>query len=674
MLNLTNWFIFLLTNGFALYSSWCLSNRALAYQQAPEYADRSDSIQDIIFYQNVIAAGVIYLVHITVVVLGLGVVLRSLNAYTVPLTSLLVSSVVVYFFKPYRSSFLKQLQYVLKNWFAHKDVFLHLVVVLFLLQAIVLLAKVIYLPPHIWDVFTYHLTPAVEWYQQGMIPGKIETPVMRMNVQPLGMTVLSYWFFIFFRDDFLVELPQLLWTLLLVPTSYVMMRQSGVDTGWSLKFAIVIFFIPIVLMQSITVKDHLGLNISLLIAMVFLSNFIRHREDNNILLAALAFGLALGYKQSAPVFPGIVFIFFIYYLFVYQKDILFIRAEQLKLLKVSGLSLLAMLLIGGYWYIRNIAYYGSVQGGVIQRIAATADNISMGTMLSHNGSISGLFGTGKFIANIKQFFPKVFEYHSMYSADLPGMSGFGVQFVTFGLIAVIVAVAALFIRRHRVRYCHFFVYAGLVLFIFYFTFYYSGANYRLFSFFPMIMIAYAAILLHWGGVFGNKISRTVINLIISFSILLNCFLILPPQQTNPLEFREFISLDPEYRTSSRYTRWFGFHRPNMYKLINMLPPAESIAYMVPETVTIRGHDSEDSWTYPYFDRGWKRRLIYLDQLKYFECKDNHLCRPKPGLRNELETRGISLVTVCESNHCNEIQDPDFIRLAPGLYYFIGMAT
>ncbi len=748
MNSLIQWTLFLVVNGLAIYSAFSVSGyflkRSLSSPSLPALS------------LGIAASGIIYFAHITLVVLFLGVVLKILNFYSIIVTSVLISVTLFFLSRSYRQPFLIPLTQSIRRIARSRDYFLYGIILLFIVQVVVLIAKVIVLPPHIWDVFAYHLTPAVEWYQQGLIPAVIDSPVKRINGQALGMTVLNFWYFIFFRDDFLVELPMLLWALLLVPVSFASMRLSDVSEAWSQKFAILIFFIPIVLMQAITSKDHLGLNVGFFAALLFISVFFKSRDYKLLLLAAMAFGLVLGYKLSAPFYPVVTSVIFLVFIYMDHRQLLLDSVERLALIKTVAISMLIMIMIGGFWYIRNILIYGSLLGALsfrgtsasgadlpgmagfepqftviglllllavivyffikkyrsrhtnfmghgqllpdrVKRLALKKtvfisvliiimiggfwyirNILKFGSLLGANATkqqahITDWVSYQSLMKNLNDVIPRIFDYQAFYGADLPLMSGFGPQFAAFGLPALLALVVCLFIRKYRTRSFNLYTYSAVVLLLVYFTFYYSTNNYRLFSFIPMILIAYAAVVMHWSGFYKNVLSVGIVNIIIFISIVWNFLNLLPPQYTNPLAFKEFITLEAPYRTSANYTNWFSVHRPSMYKILGDFSASEPIAYVAHEGTTIKNQMRDDTWTYLYYDRHWERKLSYVNEREYLECDKRYQCKVKPELKSLLTKKGISLLSVCESNVCLEINDPDFLKLTPGLYYFGGKA-
>lgn len=651
MISISSWLLFFLVNGFAIYSSWCLSGRLL----------RGESL----LAPKLVATGVVWFAHITVVVLLLGVLVKALNVYSVAIASLVLSAALLGFSWRSRPVFAQPARQALAEIFAPRDYLLFLIVAMFVLQVLVMLAKVVLLPPHVWDVFYYHLTPAVEWYQQGHIPSSIDTPARHMNNVPLGMTVLSYWFFIFLRHDALVELPMFLWALMLVPLSYAILRKSDVGPAWSLKFAVVIFFVPIVLMQGVTSKDHLGLNIAFLAGLFFLAGFLQDRRPGQLIVAALAFGLMLGYKQAAPGFIGVAAVLFFVLLYLNQREVLLDRAQRTTFLKVGAGSAVLMLAVGGYWYVKKILTSGRLGALPPPRPASGG----AGEAVAHSR-----FGLDSLFTNLGEFFPRILDYQSAYGADLPGISGFGPQFAAFGLLALVAAFIALFHRSEYRRPFFLIMASTVILFVLFLVSRYSNNpnSYRILSFLPMAMIAYGAILLHRNGLLASRGGGIVVNLLIGGSIIWNLYFILPPAYTNPALVREYVSMDDDYRTTGTYTRWFIVHRPSLYRLLAVMPPGEKVGIVSPplfDEVFRKGQ--QETWSYPYYDRNWRRELVYFDEEGSLQCSKQLRCAASPELKQRLASTGVRLVSTCPTNRCVKMTDPDFFELTPGLYFFRG---
>ncbi len=655
--DILNWFVFIAINYTVLYSSICLAG----------YLNKQNNNSTLVL----ITAILVYFSQLTVSILFLGVVVSFLNAYSLLVFNAIVSGLLVYLFNQYRTPAWQTLCGFTKDILSQRDTTLYMMLFFLVLQVVILLIKISVLPPHIWDVFTYHLPPAVEWFQRGEIPFAMDTGVQRINSQALGLTLLNYWFFIFFEDDFLMGLPQFLWAMLLLPLTYNIMRQAGVSTTWAVKFSFLIFFIPIILMQSITSKDQIALNVGFVAALLFIFNYLKTRDNRQLVIAATAFGLVLGYKLVAPVYIAVTLVVATCLFYANHRDLLLDKVARLRLLKTVLVSMVVTVAIGGYWILRNMALYGRPLGLMSAHTPLETGSAGKHMQSLDYLSIGSLFGLDKFLKNIENFIPRIFDYQAMYGADLLNMSGFGPQFVTFGLIGLVTAVATIFIKKYRTDPINVFTYSGILLLLVYFTFYGSTNNYRLFIFFPIIFIFYAAILIYKADLLGNKLYATAINVSMLVIIVWNILNILPPQYTDNRLLKEYISLKAEYRTSANYTRWFGIYHPSFYRLLKFIPPSEPIAYISRYLPNFQGDVADDTWIYLYYDRNWKRKVTYFEQDKYLACNENHACTARGELKRDLLKQGISLVSVCRSNRCLNLTDPDFKELAPGFYYFNG---
>lgn len=534
----------------------------------------------------------------------------------------------------------------------------------------VLLFKVVWFPPHIWDVFVYHLPPAVEWYQQGFIPPVLETDVNRINGAPLGMTVLAYWFFIFFRDDMLVEMPMLLWALMLVPVSIAVLRQSGVSRPWAVKFAVLIFFLPIVIMQASTVKDHLGLNVGFIAGLLFLAEFLKDRNYRLLIPAAAALGLALGYKIAAPVHIVVALSVFLVLFWARYRSTVFETPHRQALLKTLGMSAIIVVAISGYWYLRNLLVYGRLHGAYGTTLSEVGEHVA-----SDAGAVDRVLGmlahSGFLLPNLRQFIPRVFDFQNSYGADLVGISGFGPQFAAFGLLALVAAVAAVFVRRMRQQPIFLLSSVAVCLFIVFMFVNWNVNNYRILSFFPMLLIAYAGVQAYSSGMLEAVSARLITNIVILLSITWTFLALLAPQYTNLLTLREYASLANEARTSANYTSWFVRPRPSFYRFMDEVPVTEPIAYIADRDSHSEGEVGADIWQYLYMDRNWQRRTYSLHRPVYFDCEENGQCKATEKLKTFLRSHQVSLLSSCKTNRCLDIRDDALVEIVPGLYYFLG---
>jgi len=268
----------------------------------------------------------------------------------------------------------------------------------------------------------------------------------------------------------LVELPQFLWALLLVPVTYTILRQTGLERGWSFKFAAAVFFVPAVASEAGTTQDHLGLNIAFCAALLFLANFLRTWRHGHLLMAAVAFGLLFGYKLSAPLYPLVTLCVLTYLVFANHRAQIAERGTQLALARTTLVSLAVVVAIGGYWILRNLILYGKLQGTMLGLNSTKVASTGVVEALTHYIRLP------KLLENLRDFFPRVFDSRYLYGADLSGISGFGPQYAAFGLIGTVAAVTSPFVGKLRAREENLYAYTALLLLIAYFAMYYSVNN------------------------------------------------------------------------------------------------------------------------------------------------------------------------------------------------------
>lgn len=659
MNELVSWGLFLLVNGLAIKSSY----------SAAAFLNRSDRS----FALSALTTGVIYLAMITATLVVLGTIFHVMDRTTVASVSGAFSVFLIIVFRRKRRPFHSEIAHAWTVLRRESDLFLYVLVAIFVLQAILLIVKAALLPPHIWDVFYYHLTPAVEWFQRGQIPLSLDVPAENMNRVPLGGAVLSYWFFIFFGDDFLVNLPQVLWALLLVPIAYLFGRLGGVGRAWAIKFAILVFFIPFVLMQAITCKDHLALTGSFLAGMIMLCYYLRNQDYRLLVTAGIAFGLMLGYKKAAPAFLAVALVLFAIFLWI-NRERIFARGRRTQgLLASAAIGLVSAFLTSGFWYYRGIV--GGRTGSILppkQGVASDAASAAAAAGAQAQGRVS----LDALIYNVKSFFGRVLDFHGGYTADLIGISGFGPQFTAFGLIALLAAAFLVFRRREYRRPELLAVVTALALFIAFLSANYNAnANsYRILVFLPVLMIAYAGILLWRLRFLQDRLTGAVVNVAMVICVVWSMAGVLPPPLTNPMQFKSYMTAPESYQTSGTYTAWFSMLRPDFYRVLAAMPVDEPVGIVSPPLFNkLFRKGQAETWSYPYYDRNWQRHLVYFKDRDILDCNPGNLmCRPTARLKSRMDEKGIRLVSTCPTNRCVELVDPDFYELAPGFYYFRGI--
>ena len=713
--------VFILLNFLVLTSS---------YVTALQFSGKSP------FSEKLAATILVYTAQVTFTILFLGVVLRNLGFPGIIILNSVISLLILAVFKKQSKEafpdFYSQCRASFSYLIQSRDYFLYFLILLFSVQAILLLIKIYFLPPHVWDVFAYHLHPVVEWFQQNMIPASIDTPVVRLNRNPMGSKLLHFWIVKFAQDLTWVELPQFVSGIMLTLTSYALMLKMEIKKNIALRYAILIYFIPLILIESRTCQDHLVLTAASIISALYFVNVFFEKNYSQLLFLGLSFGLVLGLKISGA---HILIIFFLALLltkgFKLSPILDFFKKNGLQVL----LGALAAFILGGYWYFKDlsifISYLKTVERISAVKLAVMAVLLCMvilllwlafnklrridffknkkviigavvlisiialvgvvknagliKTFVFRNDSPSALLSDKTFYAQhpilkaVKSDFSRnvlLFPFrikdigrNNAYSADSLEQSGFGVQFFGFGLMAYAVMLILFFKKKYRDSIAGFVFLYSVTLLLTYFFYYFSKVNYRLFMFFPVFgIMLWAFLISKWDM---PKIYLKFIDGLILVMILFNMAAVLFEGNSETKRWQDMLTMDnPVERTAIKYSTFF-IKGDDWLFIDRYIKPSEPIGYMA----------HTDSWIFPYFDNRMERRIYHLRSLKGFRLividKKNDRLEFNPDFKESLKQRKIHYIHLNAQGVRNRreysrhivIDDKEVYPVTDNLFYF-----
>lgn len=247
------------------------------------------------FSSHLVTSFLVYVVQISLSVILTGVFVQRLTPISLLLFNTALSSLIIFY---WRNSIQDSMHYLYnrihrlcKDLWQSKDILLFVLLSLFIFQVTLTVIKIYYLPPHVGDVLSYHLHPVAEWFQQAKLTNYMDSPVYRGNQNPLGAKYLHLWFILFNGEITWIELPQFLFGLMLAFTTYSLMLRLNVVRRIAMRMAVLIYFVPTVLLQSRTCQDHLIHAACSMAALLFLVDIVfKHRHDRIVFL-----GLTLAY-------------------------------------------------------------------------------------------------------------------------------------------------------------------------------------------------------------------------------------------------------------------------------------------------------------------------------------------------------------------------------------------
>ncbi|MGI9861773.1 hypothetical protein SDD30_10380 [Moorella naiadis] len=239
------------------------------------------------------------------------------------------------------------------------------------------------LPPYAWDSLYYHLTAAATWLQAGRIV--LSPYTLWANVYPMNTELLFAWNLLLTGSDLLVDLTQLPFALAGGLAVYALGRQAGLKQAGSAVAGALFFLTPIVLIQSKTCYVDVAFAAMFLVGYYFAWRYYHSPRRGYLLLTALAAGLVTGMKASAAPYVAVIFAI------VLAGDW---RAGQedgqpawCRMLISAAIFAMAILLWGGFWYLRNWLAYGNPLYPFTIRILGH-------TLWPGEGSVAGLVMAG----------------------------------------------------------------------------------------------------------------------------------------------------------------------------------------------------------------------------------------------------------------------------------------
>jgi hypothetical protein len=242
-------------------------------------------------------------------------------------------------------------------------------------------------PSYTWDALWYHL-PIVGYIMQSGAIQENATPSMIdlfMNIFPKNIELFFIWNTIFIRNDVLIDLSQLPFTLVGILTIISMSRKLGLSQEHALYSAFLFFFTPIIILQSGTNYIDIAVSVLFLISINFLMCSQKHTlspaeyrgkqgQNTAVLLAGLTTGILVGSKGSGPLFAVMIFGFILMNEFMKRLNVLSTpcgivkgardRNQNDNLIKSTLIPYLLCFfipafLVGGYWYVKNWILYNN---------------------------------------------------------------------------------------------------------------------------------------------------------------------------------------------------------------------------------------------------------------------------------------------------------------------------
>lgn len=324
--------ISIISNLIVIYSAYTLTYKLLKIKN-PE--------------DSVAACFLLYISQIisTELVLGIAGILTLKNLI---LSNIVIMAVLSFLARDKSSSFNSDtLKDSFKNLLSDKILFFAFCVI-FTFGAVKIFINLIN-PPFGWDSLNYHFTFAVEWLKHGNLNNPItvfDDP--SPTYYPINGSLYYLWLMLPLKNVFLADLGQIPFFILAVTCVYSIARKINLSREYSCFAAMLYLLIP-------NFFKHMQLAyVDAMVAALFLcavnALFLLSKEFSlkNAILFSVSTGLFLGTKTIALPYSILLFIPFIYF-----------SSRSLKKIYIPVISLLIIVALGGFSYIRNLIETGN---------------------------------------------------------------------------------------------------------------------------------------------------------------------------------------------------------------------------------------------------------------------------------------------------------------------------
>lgn len=204
----------------------------------------------------------------------------------------------------------------------------------------------LYQIPLDYDNVSYHLPFVVEWYKTGdlfsIYYSAFAGPV---GYYPSNFELLDLWVMLPFGNDILVNLLNFPIFLLFIVAVYAVSRNFSISKSLSFLTAAVFLYMPVTLQQMGIPLVDLFFVLVFVISLYFFQEYLKSRSLSDLFLFALSGGIFIGTKYLGLPYLSPLLLVSIFCIF---------RTKSFK--KIFGgffWVIVAFLLGGGFWYIRN---------------------------------------------------------------------------------------------------------------------------------------------------------------------------------------------------------------------------------------------------------------------------------------------------------------------------------
>lgn len=312
------------------------------------------------YRMKIVDLSMVYMFSILLITYILGFIIKKYNVYSIFIVSLIYLVVTLIVLKIRKRNYsIKILLIEIKEKICEIIINLKLrynslnkiyktIVILFFIALVIKIAMLGFLRVYDWDGLKYHLATLPNYIQDEYI--SMNETIIWSNTYPRNFEMLNMWILVFFRNSFLIKLPNFLIPFIGSLAAYDLLKRFKIDSNKALLGSFLFLTMPVFTSQMNTVYIDAALTMLIIIAVNNCLSYLENDDWLTLTVFAIAISILIGIKFTALVYAGIIGIVF--------AIVLWRKRGFLNLL-TKLIYVIPFLLIGSIWYIWDLIYFGN---------------------------------------------------------------------------------------------------------------------------------------------------------------------------------------------------------------------------------------------------------------------------------------------------------------------------
>lgn len=302
----------------------------------------------------------------TAIALSLGAI-HGLRLHFISITEIIIFQIGFLLFSASRNRFSSFYDQRIVHRFEQQEI---VIGVAFAFVFLNLLVQTIVIPITNYDSLAYHLPVMAQWYQVGHFTILDQFKSDLIGYYPYSWEALCLLFMFPFREDILSTLPNLLAWLILGAATYLISQLFSAQRIHCLAASFLVLTVPILTQAINTIHVDLPFAAFFMAALYFLFLWWSSRLISDFVLFLLSSGMMLGIKTSSIPYAALLILVILLCPVVFpNRSTMWVSGANQRSQGFATMGGAIAVLLGSFWYIRNLLLTGNPFGLLRVKIA-----------------------------------------------------------------------------------------------------------------------------------------------------------------------------------------------------------------------------------------------------------------------------------------------------------------